>query len=372
MLELHWLKSLFHFSTVLLCFFFALYLFQQGGKAKSRARYLGMFLVVLIIIEIGGLLNHIVWVEEWLLLNAPWILLLDNPFLLASVPFLLFYVFSSVHSDYRFTPIQYLHFVPSLISAIVYAYRLSATDSLEWPMAVSNREMLNQSEAIFLHFLAQLQFVVYSIWGAVISVRHGFRTFRPGLPRVLYGFILVRSVDLVEFSLYLITGEISVINWVLYIIYQLGLLTLLSMLFFDAVRDIKSFLGNGSPIKYQKTYLAPTRIAELKADLLLLIKNDKPHHDPLITLDKLSKRLSVPSYQLSQVINNGFGQNFFEFLSAYRIEDCKILLHETDLNIEEIMHQCGFNSKSVFNSAFKKITGSTPSAYRGERHSRID
>ena len=50
-----------------------------------------------------------------------------------------------------------------------------------------------------------------------------------------------------------------------------------------------------------------------------------------------------------------------------RIEEAKEMLRNEDgneKNILEIMYDCGFYSKSVFNTAFKKFTGTTPSEYK--------
>jgi AraC-like DNA-binding protein len=85
-----------------------------------------------------------------------------------------------------------------------------------------------------------------------------------------------------------------------------------------------------------------------------------------VTLTDIAQKLDIAPCSLSQVINESCGQNFRDFLNAYRIEESKRLLVQPDqhLNILGIALDAGFNSKSAFNSAFKKHTGLTPKEYR--------
>ena len=87
---------------------------------------------------------------------------------------------------------------------------------------------------------------------------------------------------------------------------------------------------------------------------------------PNLTLEQLSRKLGAPSREVSRAINQGFGCNFFEFVSRYRIDEAKSRLADAanQANILQTMYDSGFNSKSVFNTAFKKETGFTPSEYR--------
>jgi AraC-like DNA-binding protein len=68
---------------------------------------------------------------------------------------------------------------------------------------------------------------------------------------------------------------------------------------------------------------------------------------------------------LSQAINDGLKKSFFEMTAEYRIDEAKRLLKEKpNFKVEEIAESVGYNSKSSFNTAFKKITGQTPSEWR--------
>ena len=77
--------------------------------------------------------------------------------------------------------------------------------------------------------------------------------------------------------------------------------------------------------------------------------------------------LSVPQHHLSQILNEKLNQNFFDFVNNYRIQEAKKLLVSPDgglLTILAIAEEVGFNSKSAFNNAFKKVTNTTPSEFR--------
>ncbi|MBO6771871.1 MULTISPECIES: helix-turn-helix domain-containing protein [unclassified Thalassospira] len=87
--------------------------------------------------------------------------------------------------------------------------------------------------------------------------------------------------------------------------------------------------------------------------------------DPLVSLPKLARAVGVTPNQLSYVLNHHIGQSFFDFVNAARIAEARsVLLLEPDRTILDIALSVGFNSKSTFNLAFKKITGETPSAFR--------
>lgn len=92
----------------------------------------------------------------------------------------------------------------------------------------------------------------------------------------------------------------------------------------------------------------------------------RPYLDANLTVDRLARQLGVPTRELSRALNEGLGKNFFEFVNDYRIAEARRRLEtsEAGATILQLMYESGFNSKSVFNTAFKRATGMTPSAYR--------
>lgn len=94
------------------------------------------------------------------------------------------------------------------------------------------------------------------------------------------------------------------------------------------------------------------------------MQEHKPYLEEALTLQQLSEQTNIPSKQLSFIINQVIGKHYFDFINFYRIEEAQRLLKESDLTIQQIMYEVGFNSKSSFNTAFKKNTSLTPSQYR--------
>ena len=117
--------------------------------------------------------------------------------------------------------------------------------------------------------------------------------------------------------------------------------------------------------KYKSSSLSLDDQIEIIRKLKTLMEQRKPYLQTDFSLPELASQLKLTVHQLSQAINNGLGKSFFEMTAEYRIEEAKILLKEkSHIKVEEIAEQVGYNSKSSFNTAFKKLTGTTPSEWR--------
>jgi AraC-like DNA-binding protein len=90
------------------------------------------------------------------------------------------------------------------------------------------------------------------------------------------------------------------------------------------------------------------------------------YRDSLINLRSLSRTINEKAHYVSQVLNQDMGTTFYELVNSHRIAEARRQLRENpDRTILEIALAVGFNSKSTFNTAFRKETGTTPSEYRG-------
>ncbi len=123
--------------------------------------------------------------------------------------------------------------------------------------------------------------------------------------------------------------------------------------------------------KYKKSLLNKDLLQEYKTKLEQLMSNEKPYLDPSLSIRSLAKMLDIPPNQLSQLLNEGFDKNFSEYINSYRLETFKSKVADPSqqhLTILALAFESGFNSKTVFNTFFKKMMGKTPKAYWKEIH----
>lgn len=122
---------------------------------------------------------------------------------------------------------------------------------------------------------------------------------------------------------------------------------------------------NGNGAKYQSSSLKSEDAETYSSRLKEYMSTQKPYLKNGLRLIDLSKELEIPAHHLSQVINEKYDQNFYDFVNSYRVEEAKSLMNESDKpTLLEIAFSSGFNNKTSFNNAFKKFSDSTPFAYR--------
>ena len=106
---------------------------------------------------------------------------------------------------------------------------------------------------------------------------------------------------------------------------------------------------------------------EIAQKVTALMENDKLYQEPELTLQQLAEKVRLPAYQVSQAINEGLNKTFYDLVNGYRVEEAKRLLADeknSNFTILSVGFEAGFNSKTTFNTVFKKFTGMTPTEYR--------
>jgi AraC-like DNA-binding protein len=149
--------------------------------------------------------------------------------------------------------------------------------------------------------------------------------------------------------------------------YFMATFIFLNTIVFFALKKPEFFSRNK---KYENSLLSDVDKKHYKDQLISYMENTKPYLNMTLNLTDLANELSIPARYLSQVINDSFQKNFYDFINIYRIEECKRILndpHSGNKNILEIAYESGFNTKATFNSAFKKFTGLTPKQYRNNK-----
>ncbi|WP_165769887.1 helix-turn-helix domain-containing protein [Flagellimonas pacifica] len=85
-----------------------------------------------------------------------------------------------------------------------------------------------------------------------------------------------------------------------------------------------------------------------------------------LKLDDIAELLDVSRHHASQIINENFKTNFYDYINGHRIEEAKYKLskdRERKKSISDIAYECGFNNRVSFYKAFKKLTHATPTQF---------
>ncbi len=131
---------------------------------------------------------------------------------------------------------------------------------------------------------------------------------------------------------------------------------------------------NGDDVKksqYSRTLLKGVNTDLVFRRLMDLMENEKIFKTEDLSLMMLAEELSLTPQQLSEFLNDRLSMNFNTFINKYRINEAKeLLLNETDRPITAIAYDLGFNTISVFYSAFLKFTGVSPARFRKEGRER--
>lgn len=376
----HEVKNIFHFLIIFQCLFFSFYLLSQKNNRRLGNIILAAFLLSKAITEIGGALSHFLELKDLVLDSAPYLFYYPYPFHFLYMPLLFLYILSFTKKEFAFKKVYWLHFIPFIVCCgyIIAEYHFQNVGLI--------RERL-QDGALFtpiedqLSGLAEyLQFMIYAVASLLI-----LRNYRQNIKEVysyieninlswlnfvVFGFIGWKLLRFIDEVLWLATGQSNLTLYIIYIVAELAFLTFVCIMFLKGLKQPVVFTGNEVNQvrkKYQKTLLSDKQKEKYKNKLIDYMETQKPYLNPSLTLGQLARLVSLPAYQLSRVINSCLHQNFYDFINSYRVKESQRLLSEPAQDrktVLEILYETGFNSKSVFNSAFKKYTGMTPTQFR--------
>jgi len=181
------------------------------------------------------------------------------------------------------------------------------------------------------------------------------RTLRMGTIQMVSAFVIILLVKLFNENDY---GDHILATYIALLIYFTSFSVIKNSGFFKpaSLEDQPKYKTSSVTAEQQQVLLS--KLKELMATTKPFLKSD-------FCLPDLADQLKTTVHTLSQVINDGLNQSFFEMTAEYRIEEAKRLLKEkSNIKVEEIAEEVGYNSKSSFNIAFKKLTGKTPSEWR--------
>lgn len=290
------------------------------------------------------------------------------------------YTKSLMYRGFQLQPHHSVHLIPFVVAVVVFFFGYYLQ-----PVEVKIHILLDQDLpgmptslplALVIHgvFLSYLIYSVVALRRFAASVKNVFTDIESKqitwLKLLLSGYAIVWMVSLVYCLSFYILKRTAEIEYVLmaagmtgFIFINLLVINALkqSVIFAGLTNEEAELLEDREP---DSGKLLPT--IEQKHRIEQFMDDEKPFLNANLSLNQLAKQMRISPRELSFVINRGFDKNFFDFVSEYRIRHAAGLLERRDQGktILEVMYESGFNSKSVFNTAFKQKTGMTPSQYR--------
>lgn len=120
------------------------------------------------------------------------------------------------------------------------------------------------------------------------------------------------------------------------------------------------------PVKAKtKANWSQDELADYQAKMYDALSTNAKYKDASLTMPVLAKEVGLTPHQFSLFINEHLGKNFSQLINEVRVGAAKeMLLRDHHLTVEAIAYDCGFNATSTFHTAFKNVTGMTPSTFR--------
>ncbi|MEM7659901.1 MAG: helix-turn-helix domain-containing protein [Bacteroidota bacterium] len=188
------------------------------------------------------------------------------------------------------------------------------------------------------------------------------------LEHVLLGFVGLMIVSLVMQILYHLFGPEALVVQVALVGMLLALFAFVVITISRGIQSEDIFASmEPDPIPLIPTEPESSVDAALLARLTQFMTQEQPFLDPKLKLASLAERIEMPARDLSQLINRGKNQSFFDFVNAHRVAYAQDMMRQSQdakLTVLEVMYASGFHSKSSFNTAFKKHTLMTPTQWR--------
>ncbi len=371
------LLSIVTIISLFISFFLAFFLITAKTEHKISNTLFALFLVINAIDLSEPLFN--------MMLDGPSnIGMFRSTFAFLQVPVFYLYIMSVCYSDFKLKRKHLLHLLPFFIINLILLPRFYSVDMASKISFIQNRQ--SRVEFQLIHILIHVQIVLYI--SAVFKVlRKSKKLYLENYAgkhinsyNWLFQFTLVLTIiylvallkNILKFSDYPHLSEGIKIGL------QLSQLFIICWYLFKALNNPGLFRNIDTKLKLVDEIVSEEKNKEqtlqdegaYKEELLKLkqfMDGEKPFLNPFLTIQDISKQIGIPVRDLSLLINHQLGQHFYDFVNTYRIESAMEILRDrskSELTILEILYEVGFNSKSSFNTAFKKHTNCTPTFYR--------
>ncbi len=355
---------------IFLSFFFAFFLLTVKSKDKTGNLLLSLYLI-LQSIDLSSFFYH-----DYIYVNPTLEMLRMEVSSFLCAPLLFLYVLSVLFSDFKIKTKHVLHLIPIFISSIVLLpnfYLLGFDKQIDF-----FHKYTETLEGIFSFLLSFSQnlgyliatFILLKKYKKIILENYSFsdRTNYNWLLQMniilslLLGVVFIKNIY--KFSI----GGGAIVNYRIFMI--ISLLAFTCWLVLKAMYSSKIFRGIETKLQFVSSQKLKMKYENIEKKIDYLKKYmamEEPFLNSEITIKELSNKLKLREQELSILINRYLDKNFYDFINDYRVNKAKEILKDPlnkKLTILEVLYQVGFNSKSSFNTIFKKQTGFTPTQFR--------
>ena len=264
--------------------------------------------------------------------------------------------------------LPWVHFIPLIVFslAILPFIMMDRENFLAWSRDLEGLFTLLEALAIAQNFLYLAVNVILIRSFQASSYQTRSIVPQVGFYRILLGMTFVGLLFwAASFGFRLLDAD-GVHDYLGYQLVWIGLSIMVMSLGYYVLRFPEVFDNAGSDLMRERKAIKIENIEELTSRLESLMRDRKPFLEPRLTLKDVADLSEMSPHAVSRVVNEGFGKNFFEFVNSYRIEEFKRIATPErlrDVTVLSLALEAGFNSKSTFNTAFKRLTGQTPSEY---------
>jgi len=356
--------------NILHLLFFSLFLYSRKYGPVLSYRLLASFFISLAL-NLFMLLCFYKLSE--LIQDCPHLVFIGSPFAFLYPVFFYFYIKSVIQNNFKFKKWDFIHFMPFLIFT---AY-LAITHYF-LPAELKRKQILQglviqPAQGIILTYMLHLQILIYFISGIVslkkyqIKIKNVYSSIEKvniaWIKFLFIGLMILWCFNIGRFVMQQLSNPLSVaiesflLFSLLVVTYLILNKAMIQPHIFTTIKEKQA----------RQPFLSEDARRRYKQKLLAYMELKEPYLNPDLTIFDLAGSASIPHRALSELINKTMNKNFFDFINEYRIRKAKELLIDPDsksLTILGILYEVGFNSKSVFNSAFKKTTGMTPSQFK--------
>ncbi|MEW6196692.1 MAG: helix-turn-helix domain-containing protein [Bacteroidota bacterium] len=291
----------------------------------------------------------------------------------------LFYLYSKSVTDnnFKWERRYWLHFIPYFLQ-FLYNIPFFFYDKSIWTNFINryltgNLPFITYVKVLFalqnVHLLTYL--VIIFLW--IRKAKHDYSSVQyitsvpariTWLKTMAYCFSILALTIFTLYIYILIIGKYNPVTNYIYTLITSGIIYFIA---FKAVLNLELIMPDFAQKYRSYMEFSGDEGEKYLQRLKFFMEEEKIFTNQELKLKALAEKIELPQHQLSKLINEKFGKSFSDYVNEYRVKE---FINRVNQNNNEnytlygIALEVGFNSKSSFNSAFKKITGKTPSEYK--------